>query len=100
MSMVEELSFSLGLQIKQEKDEIFISHEKYAKNIVKKFGLNKSQHKRTPVATYVKITKDSEAEAVDNKLYKSMIGSLLYLIVSRLDIAYVIGVCARFQSDP
>ena len=75
MSMVRELSYFLGLQIKQRKEEIFISQEKYANNIVKKFGLDKSQQKRTPAATHVKITKDSDGETIDNKLCKSMIGS-------------------------
>ncbi|KAA0055656.1 gag-pol polyprotein [Cucumis melo var. makuwa] len=78
---------------------MFISQEKYAKNIVKKFGLDKLQHKRTPIATHVKITKDFKVESVDNKLYRSMVGSLLYLTASRPDITYSIGVCARFQSD-
>ncbi|KAA0058403.1 uncharacterized protein E5676_scaffold76994G00140 [Cucumis melo var. makuwa] len=80
----------LNEEIKQKKEGIFITQEKYAKNIVKKFGLDKSQQKRTQVATHVKITKDSDGESVDHKLYRSMIGSLLYLTASRLDIAYVV----------
>ena len=92
--MVGELSYFLGLQIKQEKVGIFISQEKYANNIVKKFRLDKSQQKRTHVATHVKITEDSETKTVDNKLYRSMFGILLYLTANRPDIAYVVGVCA------
>ncbi|TYK11807.1 gag-pol polyprotein [Cucumis melo var. makuwa] len=91
MSMVGELSCFLGLQIKQRSECIFISQEKYAKNIVKKFGLDQSQHKRTPAVTYVKII---NGKTVDHKLYRSMIGSLLHLTASRLDIAYAIGICA------
>ncbi|KAL4026761.1 hypothetical protein IC575_015202 [Cucumis melo] len=100
MSMVGELSCFLGLQIKQRSEGIFISQEKYAKNIVKNFGLEQSRHKRTPAGTHVKITKDTNGTIVDYKLYKSMIGSLLYLTASRPDIAYAFGICARFQSDP
>ncbi|KAL0560542.1 hypothetical protein IC582_000947 [Cucumis melo] len=91
MSIIGELSCFLG---------IFISHKKYAKNIVKKFELDKSQQKRTPAVTHVKITKDSDGDIVDNKLYRSMIGSLLYLTTSRRDVAYIVGVCARIQSNP
>ena len=100
MSIVGELSCFLGLQIKQRKEGIFITQEKYAKNIVRKLDLEKSQQKRTPTAKHVKITKDTTGATVDHKLYKSIIESLLYLTASRLDITYVIGICARFQSDP
>ncbi|KAA0067129.1 envelope-like protein [Cucumis melo var. makuwa] len=77
-------------EIKQRKEGIFITQEKYAKNIVKNFSLVKSQQKRTLAATHVKITKDSNGDSIDHKLYRSMIGSLLYLTASRLDIAYVV----------
>ncbi|KAL0549562.1 hypothetical protein IC582_014047 [Cucumis melo] len=59
MSLVGELSCFLGLQIKQRSEGIFISQEKYAKNLVKKFGLDQSQHKRTSTTTHAKITKDT-----------------------------------------
>ncbi|KAL4022755.1 hypothetical protein IC575_016500 [Cucumis melo] len=100
MSLVGELSCFLGLQIKQRSEGMFISLEKYAKNLVKKFGVDQSQHKRTLAATHAKITKDMVGTEVDHKLYKSMIESLLYLTASRPDIAYVVGICALYQSDP
>ncbi|TYK26654.1 putative mitochondrial protein [Cucumis melo var. makuwa] len=58
--------------IKQRKEGIFITLEKYAKNIAKKFVLDKSQQKRTPAATHVKITKDSDGESIDHKLYRNI----------------------------
>ncbi|KAA0048402.1 gag-pol polyprotein [Cucumis melo var. makuwa] len=100
MSMVGELSCFLGLQIKQKNDGIFISQEKYARNMVKKFGLEQAQNKRTQVVTHVKLTKDTEGVEVDHKLYRSIVGSLLYLTASRPDIAYAVGICARYQADP
>ncbi|KAL0541263.1 hypothetical protein IC582_021305 [Cucumis melo] len=100
ISMVGELSCFLGLQIKQKNDNIFISQEKYAKNMVKKFGLEQARNKRTPAATYVKLTKDTDGAEVDHKLYRSIVGSLLYLTTSRPDIAYAIRICARYQADP
>ncbi|KAA0042905.1 putative mitochondrial protein [Cucumis melo var. makuwa] len=100
MSMVGELSCFLGLQIKQKSEGIFVPQEKYAKNIIKKFGLEQSCHKRTPVATHVKVTKDTEGARANHKLYRSIICSLLYLTVNRPNIAYAVGICARYQVDP
>lgn len=100
MSMVGELTYFLGLQVKQKDETIFISQSKYAKNLVKKFGLDSASSKRTPAATHIKLGKDSGGAAVDQSLYRSMIGSLLYLTASRPDIAFAVGVCARYQSEP
>ncbi|XP_057452354.1 secreted RxLR effector protein 161-like [Lotus japonicus] len=100
MSLVGELNYFLGLQVKQMEDSMFISRSKYAKELVKKFGLEGSTHKRTPAATHIKLTKDESGTYVDQSLYRSMIGSLLYLIASRPDIAFSVGVCARYQAAP
>ena len=67
---------------------------------MKKFGLENARHKRTPAATHVKITKDEKGEDVDQSLYRSMIGSLLYLTASRPDITFAVGFCARYQAQP
>nr|ABN08974.1 gag-pol polyprotein, putative [Medicago truncatula] len=100
MSLVGELTYFLGLQIRQMEDTIFISQSKYAKNIVRKFGLDNASHKRTPTATHLKLSKDENGVAVDQSLYRSMIGSLLYLTASRPDITFAVGVCARYQAEP
>ncbi|CAM8956687.1 unnamed protein product [Rhodiola kirilowii] len=100
MSMVGEMNYFLGLQVIQKDDGIFISQSKYTKNLIKKFDLEKASRKRTPAATHLKITKDDAGTKVDQTLYRSMIGSLLYLTASRPDTAYVVGVCARYQADP
>ncbi|CAM8925932.1 unnamed protein product [Rhodiola kirilowii] len=100
MSMVGEMNYFLGLHVIQKDEGIFISQSKYAKNLIKKFDLEKASHKRTPAATHIKITKDEAGAKVDQTLYRSMIGSLLYLTASRPDIAYAVGVCARYQVDP
>ncbi|GAA0151768.1 hypothetical protein LIER_10417 [Lithospermum erythrorhizon] len=67
---------------------------------MKRFGLEKSKSKRTPAATHVKVSKDVDDSSVDINNYRSIIGSLPYLTVSRTYIAYLVGVCARFQADP
>ncbi|KAL5578552.1 hypothetical protein UlMin_020251 [Ulmus minor] len=100
MSMVGELNYFLGLQVKQKDDGMFITQSKYAKNLVKKFGLENAKIYNTPMSTTVKISKDDRGISVDSKLYRSMIGSLLYLTASRPDLCFSVGVCARFQSDP
>ncbi|CAM8916160.1 unnamed protein product [Rhodiola kirilowii] len=100
MSMVGEMCYFLGLQVKQRMDGIFICQSKYARNLIKKFDLEKVIHKRTPAATHVKVTKDDAGTKVDQTLYRSMIGSLLYLTASRPDIAHAVGVCARYQANP
>lgn len=100
MSLVGELTYFLGLQVKQMEDSIFLSQSKYAKNIVKKFGMENASHKRTPAPTHLKLSKDEAGTSVDQSLYRSMIGSLLYLTASRPDITYAVGVCARYQANP
>ena len=79
---------------------MFITQSKYAKNLVKKFGLENSKLYNTPMGTTLKISKDESGISVDSKLYRSVIGNLLYLAASRPDLCYSIGVCARFQADP
>ncbi|KAL7083944.1 hypothetical protein ACP275_14G193700 [Erythranthe tilingii] len=100
MSMVGELTYFLGLQVKQMSDGIFITQSKYAKNLVKRFGLESAKTVRTPMGTNDKLSRQLDATAVDPTLYRSMIGSLLYLTSSRPDICYSVGVCARYQSNP
>ncbi|XP_050913651.1 uncharacterized mitochondrial protein AtMg00810 [Lathyrus oleraceus] len=100
MSLVGELTYFLGLQVKQMEDSIFLSQSKYARNIVKKFGMENASHKRTHAPTHLKVSKDENGVSVDQSLYRSMIGSLLYLTASRPDIAFAVGVCARYQAEP
>ncbi|XP_024640662.1 uncharacterized mitochondrial protein AtMg00810-like [Medicago truncatula] len=82
MSLIGELTYFLGLLVKQMKDTIFMSQGKYVKNIVKKFGMDNGGHKRTPAVTHLKLTNDESGISVDQSMYRSMIGSLLYLTAS------------------
>ena len=100
MSMVGELTFLLGLQVKQRKDGIFISQEKYARNLVKKFELDSKKHASTPMSSFTKLSLDPSEVEVSPTLYRSIIGSLLYLTASRPDIAFSVKVCARYQAAP
>ena len=82
------------------KDGILISQEKYARNLVKKFGLDSKKHASTPMSSSTKLSLDSSGVEVSPTLYRSIIGSLLYLTTSRLDIVVSVGVCARYQAAP
>ena len=86
--------------MKQWKYGIFISQEKYAKNLVKRFGLDSKKHTSTPMRSSVKLNLYAAGVEVDPALYWSMIGSLLYLTVSKPDITFSVRVCARFQAAP
>ncbi|GJW14881.1 retrovirus-related pol polyprotein from transposon TNT 1-94 [Tanacetum coccineum] len=100
MSMMGELNFFLGLQIKQMEDGIFFNQSKYIKEMFKKFGLEDSKPMKTPMSSDTKLTKDEECESVDSTKYRGMIGSLLYLTASRPDIMFSVCLCARFQEAP
>ncbi|GJZ00579.1 putative ribonuclease H-like domain-containing protein, partial [Tanacetum coccineum] len=100
MSSMGELTFFLGLQVKQKEDGIFISQDKYVAEILKKFDFAGVKTASTPIETQKPLVKDEEASDVDVHLYRSMIGSLMYLTASRLDIMFAVCVCSRFQVNP
>ncbi|GJR60486.1 putative ribonuclease H-like domain-containing protein [Tanacetum coccineum] len=90
MNSVGELTFFLGLQVKQKEDEIFISQDKYVTKILKKFGFTNVKTASTPMETQKNFLKDEDGEEVDVHLYRSMIGSLMYLTSSRPDIMFAV----------
>ncbi|GJX30748.1 copia protein [Tanacetum coccineum] len=75
MSMMGELNFFFGLQIKQMEDGIFFNQSKYIKEILKKFGLEESKPMKTSMSSDIKLTKDEECESVDSTKYRGMIGT-------------------------
>ncbi|GJS02646.1 putative ribonuclease H-like domain-containing protein [Tanacetum coccineum] len=100
MRSMGELTFFLGLQVKQKEDGIFISQDKYVAEILKKFDFTCVKTTSTPIETQKPLTKDEESADVDVHLYRSMIGSLMYLTASRPDIMFVVCACSRFQVTP
>ena len=100
MSMVSELTYFLGLQVKQADSGIYINQVKYGRNLVKRFGLEKATHARTLMVASTKLTNDLLGESVDITLYKSMISYLLYFTTSRPNIAFSVSVCSRFRANP
>ncbi|KAJ9536269.1 hypothetical protein OSB04_un000541 [Centaurea solstitialis] len=100
MSSMGELTFFLGLQVKQKPEGIFINQSKYVASMLQKFGMNDAKPASTPMETHKHLTADVEGEEVDVHHYRSMIGSLMYLTASRPDIMFAVCVCARFQVRP
>ncbi|GJT83847.1 ribonuclease H-like domain-containing protein [Tanacetum coccineum] len=100
MSSMGELTFFLGLQVKQKKNGIFISQDKYVAKILKKFGFTEVKTASTPMLTQKPLLKDENGKEVDVHMYRSMIGSLMYLTSSRPDIMFLVYPCARYQVNP
>jgi hypothetical protein len=98
--MIRELNFFLGFQIKQLKEGTFIHQEKYTNDILKKIKMDDCKTIKTPMPTNGHLDLDKGGKPVDQKLYRSMIGSLLYLTASRPDIMCSVCMCARFQANP
>ncbi|KAJ9547364.1 hypothetical protein OSB04_019907 [Centaurea solstitialis] len=100
MSMMGELTFFLGLQVRKRPDGIFISQAKYVQDLLKRVDFGGSNSAATPMPRNFQLNADSSGKPVDQKTYRAIIGSLLYLTASRPDIVFSTGVCARFQCDP
>ncbi|KAJ9545259.1 hypothetical protein OSB04_024966 [Centaurea solstitialis] len=100
MSMLRELSFFLGLQVLQKPDGILINQSKYIGDLLKCFHMDTSSVAKTPMASGTLIGADPKGKPVDQKTYRAIIGSLLYLTASRPDIMFATCFCARFQENP
>jgi hypothetical protein len=100
MPLLGELEFFLHSQIKQLEDGTFISQIKYTHDLLKKFGMDKSKPTKTLMGTNGHIDLDIGGKPVDQKVYHSMIGSLLYLCASRPYIILSVCMCERFQARP
>ncbi|GKC52472.1 retrovirus-related pol polyprotein from transposon TNT 1-94 [Tanacetum coccineum] len=97
ISSMGELTFLLGLQVKQKEDGIFISQDKYVTGILKKFSFTDVKTASTPMETQKPLLKDEDGEEVDVHLYRLMISSLMYLTSLRPDIMFAMCACARYQ---
>jgi hypothetical protein len=91
MSLLGELSFFLGLQIRQSNQGIFISQTKYIREMLKRFGMEDCKPIITPMQTNCKLSKDDDSKSTDQRKYRSMIGSLLYVTTSRRDVMQAFG---------
>jgi len=100
MSMMGELNYFLGLQVKQLKDGIFLNQAKYCKDLLRKFEMDKCKPISTPFSTSCHLDQDEVGISVDETKNRGLIGSLLYLTASRPNIMFAVCMCARFQYAP
>nr|GFB63775.1 hypothetical protein [Tanacetum cinerariifolium] len=100
MSAMGELNFFLGLQVLQKEDGIFLSQDKYIGDVLKKFVFLDVRSSNTPIDKENPWGKDGTGKDVELHLYRSMIGSLMYLTASRPDIMFTVCACARYQVTP
>jgi len=100
MSMIGELNFCLGLQIKQTSSETMIHQQKYVKELLKRFGMKLAKPMDTLISPSSRLVMDDRSSLVNEKSYRGVIGSLLYLTASRPHLVFSVGLCGRFQSNP
>jgi hypothetical protein len=98
--MMGELKYLLGFQLKQLQEGTFISQTKYIQDILKKFGMKNAKPIKTSMGTNGHLDLDTRGKPVDQKVYRPIIGSLLYLCASRPDIMLFVCMCVRFQANP
>lgn len=100
MSLLGELTYFVGLQVQQAKDGIFLSQTKYLKKILKKYGMEDCKFVCTPMMIGFILSSNDYSPTINLQEYRSMIGSLLYLASTRLDIMRAVGIVGHFQANP
>ncbi|KAL4342366.1 hypothetical protein GQ457_08G025750 [Hibiscus cannabinus] len=97
MTYLGEMTFFLGMQIRQKQNEIFVCQQKYAKEVLKKFNMEACKSIATPMNQKEKFSKDDGAEKIDDKLYRSLIGCLMYLTTTRSDIMHDVSLLSSLH---
>jgi hypothetical protein len=99
MSMMGELTFFLGIQVKQMKEGTFVHQAKFTKDLMNKFNMAELKPMSMPMGTATSLGPNEDGEIIDQREYRSMIGSLLYLTAIWPDIQFIVCMCARFQTS-
>jgi hypothetical protein len=99
MSLLGELSFFLGLHIRQNNQGIFISQTRYIREMLKRFGMEDCKPIITPMQTSCKLNKDDDSKSTDQRKYRSMINNLLYVTTSIPDVRQVVGHVAMISNN-
>ncbi|CAL9006507.1 unnamed protein product, partial [Prunus brigantina] len=94
------LHFFLGIEVKQNENGIYISQKKYAKELLKRFRLENAKSIATPMEVGVKIGKNDGSTMVNQTLFRSLVGGLLYLTTTRPDLTYAVSFLSRFMESP
>ena len=90
----------LGIEVDQSENGVFISQDKYVEAVLKRFNMQNNKAAVTPTVMGLKLSKEDNSKDFDPKLYKSIVGSLMYLTVTRLDIMHVVSLISRFMERP
>ncbi|KAL0551073.1 hypothetical protein IC582_010150 [Cucumis melo] len=99
MSDMGLIHYFLGIEVNQNEGEIVISQQKYAHDLLKKFRMENASPCNTPMDANLELCKDDIGEAVDPSLYRSLVGSLMYLTATRPDILFAISMLSRFMTN-
>jgi hypothetical protein len=100
MFMMGELTFFLGIQVKQTKQGTFVHQAKYMKDLMNKFNMAEHKFVSTLMSSAASLGPDEDDKTVEQREYRSLIGSVLYLTATRLGIQFIVGLCTRFQTFP
>jgi hypothetical protein len=100
MTDLGKMKYFLGVEVLQNFDGIYISQKKYAKDVLERFGMEKSNSVKNPIVLGVKLMKDEEGAKVNATVYKQLVGSLMYLTATRPDLMYVVCLISRFMANP
>jgi hypothetical protein len=100
MTDLGKMKYFLGVEVLQNSDGIYISQKKYAKDVLERFGMEKSNSVKNPIVPDVKLMKDEEGAKVNATVYKQLVGSLMYLTATTPDFMYVVCLISRFMANP
>lgn len=100
MSDLSKMRYFLGVEVMQCTEGIYISQKKFARELLERFGMERSNFVANPIVPGVKLVKDDDGAKVDATVYKQMVGSLMYLTVTRPDLMFVVCLASRFMANP
>lgn len=100
MEELGELKHFLGVEIEKTKDGLFLGQQKYARDIIQKYGMMGCNTSSTPMEPNLKLCSHEGKDLEEETMYRQLVGSLIYLTLTRPDIAFAVGVVSRFMQKP